>query len=79
LRVKKPRLRRGRERGAEVEIPAYEAMQHNGRLGERVLEILMRNVSTRNYEGVLPDMAETVGIKKSSVSRDKGSSLLLTL
>jgi len=48
LRVKKPRLRRGRERGAEVEIPAYEAMQHNGRLGERVLEILMRNVSTRN-------------------------------
>ena len=70
LRVKKPRLRRGRERGAEVEIPAYEAMQHNGRLGERVLEILMRNVSTRNYEGVLPDMAETVGIKKSSVSRE---------
>ncbi len=45
-------------------------MQHNGRLGERVLEILMRNVSTRNYEGVLPDMAETVGIKKSSVSRE---------
>lgn len=70
LRVKKPRLRRGRERGAEVEIPAYEAMQHNGRLGERVLEILMRNVSTRNYEGVLPEMAETVGIKKSSVSQE---------
>jgi len=57
--VKKPRLRRGRERGAEIEIPAYEAMQHDGRLGERVQEILMRNVSTRNYEWVLPGDYQT--------------------
>ncbi|MFQ5917292.1 MAG: IS256 family transposase [Candidatus Binatia bacterium] len=70
LRVKRPRLRRGRGRGGEVEIPAYEAMQQQGRLGERMLEILMRNVSTRNYEAVLPQMVETVGIRKSSVSRE---------
>jgi transposase-like protein len=50
-----------------VEIPAYEAM-HNG-MGSRFLEILMHNVSTRNYRRVIPEMAESVGISKSSVSR----------
>lgn len=68
LRVRKPRLRRkGPGPGKEVEIPAYQAMQ-NG-LGSRLLEILMHNVSTRNYRRVIPEMAESVGISKSSVSR----------
>jgi putative transposase len=68
LRVSKPRLRRkGRGPGREVEIPAYEAMK-NG-MGSRLLEILMHNVSTRNYRRVIPEMAESVGISKSSVSR----------
>jgi transposase-like protein len=68
LRVSKPRLRRkGRGAGREVEIPAYEAM--NNGLGSRLLEILMHHVSTRNYRRVIPEMAESVGISKSSVSR----------
>ena len=68
LRVTKPRLRRqGRGPGREVEIPAYEAM--NNGLGSRLLAILMHNVSTRNYKRVIPEMAESVGISKSSVSR----------
>jgi len=50
-----------------VEIPAYEAM--NNGLGSRLLAILMHNVSTRNYKRVIPEMAESVGISKSSVSR----------
>jgi len=71
LRVERPRLRRKvGGKGAEVGIPAYEAMRSSGRLGERVLEILMRGVSTRNYKKVLPEMAETVGVSKSSVSRE---------
>ncbi len=70
LRVSKPRLRRKEQReNGEVTIPAYEAMQTDTRLGQRVLEILMRGVSTRKYKDVLPEMAETVGISKSSVSR----------
>jgi len=70
LRVEKPRLRRkGKRKGAEVEIPAYEAMQCDSHLGQRMLEILMLGVSTRNYCKVLPEMAETVGVSKSSVSR----------
>ncbi len=71
LRVRKPRLRtKGPGKGREVEIPAYEAINASGKLGDRVLEILMANVSTRNYARVIPEMAETVGVSKSSVSRN---------
>lgn len=71
LRVSKPRLRRkGKGESGEVEIPVYEALQTNSRLGQRLLEILMRGVSTRNYPEVLPKMAETVGMSKSAVSRE---------
>ncbi len=73
LRVQKPRLRqKGLKPGepGEVEIPAYEAMQKDARLADRMLDILINGVSTRRYEHVLPAMAETVGISKSQVSRE---------
>ena len=78
LRISKPRLRRKgkhgkgkhRGKGIEVEIPAYAAMQTQSRIGGRMLDILMRGVSTRNYASVLPEMAETVGVSKSQVSRE---------
>jgi len=71
LRVDKPRLRhKGKGQGKEVEIPAYQAMLMNSRLAVRILEILMKGISTRNYQEVLPEMAETVGVSKSSVSRE---------
>jgi transposase-like protein len=71
LRVDKPRLRRkAGGHGAEVDLPAYEAMQNDSRLGRRMLEILMHGVSTRSYRTVLPEMADTVGVAKSSVSRE---------
>ena len=73
LRVDKPRLRKRRPRDgeqAEVEIPAYEALRKDSRLADRVLGILMRGVSTRNYREVLPEMAEQVGVSKSQVSRE---------
>jgi len=71
LRVEKPRLRKkGKGAGKEVVIPAYEAMMMNSQLGLRILEILMKGVSTRNYKSILPDMAETVNVSKSQVSRE---------
>jgi len=71
LRLDKPRLRRpGRGVGKEVEIPAYEAIVENSQLGSRILEILMMGVSTRNYQQILPQMAQTVGVSKSNVSRE---------
>jgi transposase-like protein len=44
-------------------------MQDQSPLGERMLDTLLRGVSTRNYKDVIPQMAETVGVSKSSVSR----------
>jgi putative transposase len=73
LRVDKPRLRKKNPqpgRSGEVEIPAYAAMQKDGRLADRMLQIMMAGVSTRRYEQVLPEMAEQVGISKSQVSRE---------
>jgi transposase-like protein len=71
VRVSRPRLRRkGKGKGKEVEIPAYEAINANEGIAERVLEILMRNVSTREYRHVISEMAETVGVSKSSISRE---------
>jgi len=71
LRVEKPRLRKkGRGFGKEVAVPAYEALVMNSRLGRRILQILMKGVSTRNYKEILPQMAETVGVSKSQISRE---------
>ena len=67
LGVTKPRLRE--KGGGEVAIPAYEAMQENG-LSERVLDVLMRGISTRQYSEVLPEMASSCGVSKSNVSRE---------
>jgi len=71
LRIEKPRLRKkGKGTGKEVAIPAYEAMVNNSRLSSRILEILMKGVSTRKYKQILPKMADTVGVSKSQISRE---------
>src|SRR5215213_10363145 len=73
IKVTKPRLRKkAAEPGetGEVEIPAYEAMRKDGRLADGMLEILIAGVSTRRYKHVIPEMAETVGVSKSEVSRE---------
>jgi len=44
-------------------------MHNQPRLSARMLDILMRGVSTRQYKDVIPAMADTVGVSKSSVSR----------
>ena len=69
LEVDRPRLRTKGPRNREVEVPAYAAMQNQEQMGSRMLEILMRGVSTRNYKEVIPAMAETAGVSKSAVSR----------
>ncbi len=67
LHVKKPRLRQRSE--GEVPVPAYEALQKNGPSAQRLLATLLRGVSTRSYQGVIPEMAAIVGVKKSSIGR----------
>ena len=70
VRVQKPRLRRkGGGEGAEVAVPAYAAMQDDEELRERMLSIVMRGVSTRHYQEVMPEMADRCGVSRSAVSR----------
>jgi putative transposase len=73
LRVQKPRLRRKNPKPGEpgeVAVPAYEALRKDARRADRMLDILINGVSTRRYEHVLPEMAETVGVSQSQVSRE---------
>lgn len=71
LKVQRIRLRRrSGGAGAEVAVPAYQALTRNPHTGARMLEILLRGVSTRNYATVLPEMAESVGVSRSAVSRE---------
>ncbi len=75
LKVSKPRLRTRGRSGREVAIPLYEQLQGDSGLAARMSEILVSGVSTRKYARVLPAMAASAGIAKSSVSRAmKGAS-----
>jgi putative transposase len=67
VKVRRPRLRHKTE--GEVKIPAYEALRQNQLLSQYMLGALMRGVSTREYREVLPQMAATVGVSRSAVSR----------
>lgn len=69
LEVDRPRLRSKGPGSREVEVPAYAAMQNQGQMGARMLDILMHGVSTRHYQQVIPRMAETAGVSRSAVSR----------
>jgi len=71
LRVARPRLRRkGKGDDLEIDIPAYQAILENTSLGKRIEDILMKGISTRNYQEVIPQMAETVSVSKSNISRE---------
>jgi transposase-like protein len=80
VHVSKPRLRH--KTAGEVNIPAYDALRTEGKLARRMMDILLYGVSTRRYEKVLPEMADSLGISKSSVSRaniEAGGKLLKEL
>lgn len=67
VKVKRPRLRHKTE--GEVKIPAYEALRQDRGLSQHMLGALLRGISTREYQEVLPQMAATVGVSKSAISR----------
>jgi transposase-like protein len=78
LRVRKPRLRRkagvnadGTKRACkEVDVPAYAAMREHPDAGEHMHRLLSRGVSTRDYKAAIREMAGTLGVSKSVVSRE---------
>ena len=52
------------------ERAAYQALRENLALGVRMFGALLRGGSTRQYRDVLPQMAATVGVSKSAMSRE---------
>ena len=79
LKVSKPRLRTRGRAGHEVPVPLYERLQDDSDLAARMSEILVSGVSTRKYARVLPAMAASAGIAKSSVSRALKAASALSL
>jgi putative transposase len=69
LSVTRPRLRTAGPASKEVAVPAYERLQGDARMGARVRDIVVKGVSMRKYREVLPEVAGTVGVSKSAVSR----------
>jgi len=67
LKVKRPRLRHKTE--GELKVPAYEMLRQDRGLGQHMLGALLRGISTREYQEVLPQMAATVGVSRSAISR----------
>jgi putative transposase len=65
--LERPRMRA--VDGKEAALQSYSAFQQDGRMQRAVARQLIRQCSTRNYEGALEDCLEGYGIKKSSVSR----------
>ena len=66
LSVRRPRVRNSQR---EVPLKSYQALQSYDLLCERVLSHLLRGVSTRNYEPLLEEWRQGLGLKKSAVSR----------
>lgn len=57
-------------------------MRTRPRLADRMMRIMMDGVSTRRYKDVIPEMAQSVGVSKSAVSRaniEAGEKLLRDL
>jgi transposase-like protein len=67
MKVKRPRVRRSD--GCEARLETYGKFREGSRIQGDVERRVVRRVSTRNYEGVIDDIQEGYGIKKSSVSR----------
>lgn len=67
LSVEHPRLR-SRE-NKEVALESYQAFQAESGMQKAVARQMMRQCSTRNYEGAIEQLAKGYGIKRTSVSR----------
>ena len=65
--VERPRVRS--KDNQEVPLKSYRAFQSDGRMQQAVARKVMRQCSTRNYEGALDDCLDGYGVKRSSVSR----------
>ena len=67
VQLERPRLRSREDK--EVGLDSYAAFQENGKMQQAVERQLIRQCSTRDYEGAIQSCIKGYGIKRSSVSR----------
>src|SRR2546421_2904952 len=67
VQLERPRLRSREDK--EVGLDSYAAFQENGKMQQAVERQLIRQCSTRDYEGAIESCIKGYGIKRSSVSR----------
>jgi len=67
VQLERPRLRSREDK--EVGLDTYAAFQENGKMQQAVGRQLIRQCSTRDYEGAIESCLKGYGIKRSSVSR----------
>lgn len=65
--LERPRLRSREDK--EVGLASYAAFQRDGKMQKAVARQLIRQCSTRDYEGAIDGCLKGYGIKRSSVSR----------
>jgi putative transposase len=63
----RPRVRSREDK--EVELASYKAFQQKGKMQQAVARQLMRQCSSRDYQGAIESCLKGYGIKRSSVSR----------
>jgi putative transposase len=66
VKVRKPRVK---SNGSEVELQSYRALKDYDLLCEKVMSHMLGGVSTRNYEALLDEMTNGLGLKKTTVSK----------
>jgi transposase-like protein len=67
VKLQRPRLRSCEDQ--EVALSSYRAFQQDGKMQKAVARKLIRQCSSRDYEGAIDDCLKGYGIKRSSVSR----------
>ncbi len=64
--IRKQRLKQGKR---EVPLESYQALRRGDLLTTRVLDCMVRGLSTRSYDELLDEISGGLGLSKSSVSR----------
>jgi putative transposase len=64
--IRKQRLKQG---DREVRLESYQALRRGDLLTARVLDCMVRGLSTRDYDELLDEISGGLGLSKSSVSR----------
>lgn len=66
LRVRKPRLKQANR---EIPLQSYQALKNKDLLQPRIMAHMIAGVSTRDYDELLEEISDGLGLSKSSVSR----------